>query len=290
MAKRDSPPIGTILLVLPGALWLVAFAVAPLLFLFVTSLWRSDIYGLTPDFTLDNYVTIFSDSIYFRVLLQTLKVAVLSTFFTLLISYPMAYFLASLTGAAKSICLIALFVPFWTSYVVRTFVWLPMLGRNGIVNTFLLDIGIIRQPLEWLLYNEGTVQLGLIYVYSLFMTLPIYLSLDRLDPRLSEAAADLGAGPFRSFYRVTLPLTVPGMISGSIMVFLLACGAYVTPQLLGGTGGVMFGRVIASQYIDTSNWALGGALSVVLVVVVLGCLLLAGQRVKFDEIFLGGRR
>jgi spermidine/putrescine transport system permease protein len=276
-------------LVLPATVWLIIFAVLPLAFLVVISFWTSDAFGLQPILTLNNYTTLLADPIYSLVMLETLKIAVLSTILTLLISYPMAYFLASLTGTVKNICLLALFVPFWTSYVVRTFVWLPMLGRNGIVNGILLKFGIIQEPLGWLLYNQGAVMVGLIYVFMLFMILPIYLSLDRLDPRLMEAAADLGAGPFRTFYRVTLPLTMPGVISGSVMVFLSASGAYITPQLLGGSSGVMFGRVIASQFIETFNWALGASLSVVLVLVVTGCLFLFGRRVKFDEIFVGGR-
>jgi spermidine/putrescine transport system permease protein len=295
MTKRKDgfftgPKFKAVLLVLPATAWLIVFAVLPLVFLAVTSFWSSGLFGLSPDFTFDNYKAIFSDAIYSLVMLQTLKIAFMSTLITFLISYPMAFFLASLKGPSKNVFLLAVFVPFWTSYVVRTFVWLPVLGRNGIVNTILINLGIIHEPIGWMLYNAGAVQLGLVYVYSLFMILPIYMSLDRLDPRLIEAAADLGAGPVRTFLRVTFPLSVPGVLSGCVMVFLLACGAYVTPQLMGGAGGTMFGRVIASQYVDTSNWALGAALSIVLVFVVLLCLFLFGRRVKFDEVFVGGHR
>src|SRR5262249_53549036 len=150
-----------------------------------------------------------------------LWIAVATTALAFVISYPMAYFLASLRGPIKTLCVVLLFLPFWTSYLVRTFVWLPMLGRNGLINQILTGLGIIDTPLDWLLYNEGTVLLGLAYVYTLFMTLPIYLSLDRLDPKLLEAAADLGAGPVQTLWRVLLPLSLPGILSGSIMVFLL---------------------------------------------------------------------
>jgi spermidine/putrescine transport system permease protein len=278
------------LLVLPGAAWLLVFAVAPLGFLVVMSFWRSTLFGLSTELTLANYQTLVADPVYATVLFHTLRIAVTTTLIALIISYPMALFLASLKGSVKTACVVLLFLPFWTSYVVRTFLWLPMLGRNGLINLVLLELGLIETPLDWLLFNEGAVHLGLIYVYTLFMTLPIYLSLDRLDPRLIEAAADLGAGPFQTLRRIILPLSLPGILSGCIMVFLLACGAYVTPQLLGGTSGIMFGNVIAEQYMQTNNWALGATLSLVLIAVVLGCLALFGRRVRLNEVFLGGRQ
>lgn len=276
------------LLVIPGAMWLIAFGVAPLVILFLMSFWTSSIFGTTTDLTLDNYRVIMEDPIYFQILLQTLRIAISVTLLSLFVGYPMAYFIASIDEKKRGILLLLLFLPFWSSYVVRTFVWLPMLGRNGLVNVGLLQLGLISEPLDWLLYNEGATHIGLVYVYTLFMTLPIYLSLDRLDRNLVDAAADLGAGPVRTFLRVVLPLSMPGVLSGCVMVFLLACGAYVTPQLLGGTSGMMFGNVIAPQYTVTNNWALGAALSVVLVVTVFLCLILIGRRVRLNDVFVGG--
>jgi spermidine/putrescine transport system permease protein len=288
MILKTAPRNVTALLVVPATLWLLVFAVAPLLLLVAMSFWTSTIFGTTRELTLDNYRVIVSDPIYLRVLLQTLRIAATVTLISLLVSYPMAYFIASRTPKTKGMFLLLLFLPFWSSYVVRTFVWLPMLGRNGFVNVIMLKLGIISEPLDWLLYNEGTTHIALVYVYTLFMSLPIYLSLDRLDRSLIEAAADLGAGPFRAFYRVILPLTMPGVLSGCVMVFLLACGAYVTPQLLGGTSGIMFGNIIAPQYTVTNNWALGAALSVVLILVVFLCLVIFGRRVRLNDIFMGG--
>jgi spermidine/putrescine transport system permease protein len=277
-----------LLLVIPATTWLLLFAVAPVALLIVMSFWTSSIFGTTADFTLDNYRVILDDPIYFKVLLQTLRIAVSVTIISLIVSYPMAYFIATRPPTTKSIFLVLLFLPFWSSYVVRTFVWLPMLGRSGLVNTTLLNLGVIDAPLDWLLYNEGATHLALVYVYTLFMTLPIYLSLDKLDPKLIEAAADLGASPWRTFRRVILPLSMPGVLSGCVMVFLLACGAYVTPQLLGGTTGIMFGNIIAPQYTVTNNWALGCALSVVLIAVVLACLAVFGRKVRLADVFTGG--
>jgi spermidine/putrescine transport system permease protein len=275
-----------LLLAAPSIVWLCVFAVAPLLLLVVMSFWTSTIFGLSTELTLTNYEAILGDRVYVLVLLKTLRIAFMVTLISLLISYPVAFYLAAARGGRRTALLLVLFIPFWSSYVVRTFVWLPMLGRNGLVNNVLMHLGLIDQPLDWLLYNEAATQIGLIYVYTLFMTLPIYLSLDRIDPQLIEAASDLGAGPVRRFLRIVLPLSMPGVISGCVMVFLLTCGAYVTPQLLGGTSGVMMGNIIAVQYTNTNNWALGAALSVSLIAVVLVILVLFGRRVRLNDVFL----
>lgn len=285
MARRG---LSAVWLTVPAALWLLAFAVAPILFTLAMSTWTSTIFGTTPTWTLTNFEHFFREPLYVTVLLTTIRVACVTTALSLILSYPLAWFLAERQGRAKAIFIVLVFMPFWTSYLIRTFVWLPILGRNGIVNDVLIRSGLIERPLEWLLYNEGTIYLGLIYVYTLFMTLPIYVSLERLDRNLIAAAADLGATPLRIFWRIVLPLSLPGVVSGSVMVFLLAAGAYVTPQLLGGPSAVMFGNLIASQYFNNNNWAFGAALSVVLIAVVLGFVLTVGRWVGLQRIFLGG--
>ncbi|MFN0303202.1 MAG: ABC transporter permease [Burkholderiales bacterium] len=277
------------LLVLPAMLWLFVFSIGPLVFLACVSFWTATAFGLSTDLTTKAYETIGGESVYARVLWQTLRIAIVTTVLALLVSYPLAMFLARLKGRAKTAAVVLLFLPFWTSYVVRTFVWLPMLGRNGLINQTLLALGIVDKPLDGLLYNEGAVYVGLVYVYTLYMTLPIYLSLDRLDPALVEAAGDLGATPMQVLRRVIIPLSLPGVWSGCTMVFLLACGAYVTPQLLGGPSGQMFGNVIASQFLNTTNWPLGAALSIVLVAVVMVFMLIAIRRLGLRRIFVGER-
>lgn len=276
-------------LVVPALLWLAVFAIGPLVYLAAVSFWTATAFGLSSDLTTKAYTTIAGEPVYARVLWQTLRIAFVTTLLALIVSYPLAMFLARLKGGAKTAAVVLLFLPFWTSYVVRTFVWLPMLGRNGLINQVLLGLGIVDRPLDWLLYNEGAVYVGLVYVYTLYMTLPIYLSLDRLDPALVEAAGDLGASPLQAFRRVILPLSLPGVWSGCTMVFLLACGAYVTPQLLGGPSGQMFGNVIASQFLNATNWPLGAALSIVLVVVVMTFMLIAIRKLGLQRIFMGER-
>jgi spermidine/putrescine transport system permease protein len=278
------------LLVAPAMLWLAVFAIAPLGFLAVVSLWKATAFGLSTTLSLDSYRIIANEPVYARVLWQTLRIALVTTLLSLVVSYPLAMFLSRLRGQRRMLAVVLVFLPFWTSYVVRTFVWMPMLGRAGVVNQLLLALGIVDQAVDWLLYNEGSVYVGLVYVYTLYMTLPIYLSLDRLDPKLIEAAGDLGATPLQAFRRVVLPLSMPGVWSGCTMVFLLSCGAYVTPQLLGGTSGHMIGNVIAAQFLSTNNWPLGAALSLALVAVVMACVFIAGRHLGLQQIFMGERR
>ena len=283
-------PIGhPALLLMPGVVWLLLFGLVPLGFMVVMSFWKSSVFGTTPDLNTDNYARLVETPLYGILLLKTLRVALASTLIALVISYPVAYFLTQLRTKWKAVFVLLIFLPFWTSYVVRTFVWVPILGRNGAINKALTWLGVVDQPLEWLLYNEGTVYLGLVYVYTLFMTLPIFLSLEKIDPRLIEAAADLGARPFMVFLKIILPLSWPGVLSGSLMVFLLGVSAYVTPQLLGGPSGIMFGNIIANQFLAGNNWAFGATLSVTLILVMLVLLLVVGRWVGIRQVFTGGR-
>jgi spermidine/putrescine transport system permease protein len=277
-------------LVLPGALWLLIFAVVPAFFLVVLSLWTATVFGIDRTLTLESYRTIGSGTVYVTILFKTLRIALATTVLSLVVSYPIAMFLARLQGSAKFGFLILMFLPFWTSYVVRSFAWLPMLGRNGLINQGLTSLGIIDQPINWLLFTEGTVYVGLVYVYAIYMTLPIYLALDRLDRSLIEAASDLGGRPSQIFRRIVLPISLPGVWSGCTMVFLLSAGAFVTPQLLGGSAGIMIGNIIAQEFLSTSNWPLGAALSVLLMVTVLVVFAVVGRHMGLAQLILGERR
>lgn len=279
----------SLLLAAPGVLWLVVFSLVPIGFVVAMSFWKSSIFGTTPAFSFENYERALLTPLYRNQLLNTIRISLVTTVLALLVSYPVAFFISRLKGIWKPVFVLMLFMPFWTSYVVRSFVWLPILGRNGIINQGLMAAGIIDQPLDWLIYNEGAVLLGLVYVYVLFMTLPIYLSLERIDVSLLEAASDLGARPAQIFRRVILPLSWSGVLAGSIMVFLLSIGAFVTPQLLGGTSGIMFGNIIASQFLSSNNWAFGAALSVSMMVVVLVFLLIASRWIGLGDVFGGGK-
>jgi spermidine/putrescine transport system permease protein len=273
------------LLVAPAAAWIVTFTVAPMVILTAISFWTTTAYGVKPVWTLDNYRTIFGNYVYVDTFLRTLRIAGITTVLTLLAAYPMAFALSRLAGPAKSVVLLLVFLPFWTSYVVRSFLWLPMLGRNGLVNFLLMKFALVSRPVDWLIYNEGAVYVGLIYAYMLFMFLPIYQSLDKQDPKLQEAASDLGATPAQVFRRVIFPLSLPGVFSGCTMVFLFACGAFVTPQILGGASTMMAGNVIGSQFQISNNWGLGASLSVTLMVSVIGCFTLSAWRLGLLQLF-----
>jgi spermidine/putrescine transport system permease protein len=278
------------LLAAPAVLWLLVFSVVPIGLMLAMSFWKSTIFGTHPDFVFDNYKRVFGNSLYIGQLINTLRIAVMTTVISLVVSFPIALLLARLKGPWKPTFVLLLFIPFWSSYVVRTFVWLPILGRNGVINDALRAFGIIDQPLDILLYNQGSVLLGLVYVFTLFMTLPIYVTLDKLDPALLEAANDLGARPLQTLLRVIIPLSLPGVMSGSVMVFLLSVGAYVTPQLLGGPSSLMFGNVIASQFLSDNNWAFGSALAVTMMVVVMIVLMLLGRFIGLQQVFSGNTR
>lgn len=276
------------LLVLPAVCWLLIFTVAPMFMLVVISLWTPTPFGIKQDWTIDNYRSVFTEPVYLSALFRTLRIAILTTLLSLVAAYPMALYLSRM-HRFKTVIMLFVFLPFWTSYVVRGFLWLPVLGRNGLLNFLLLKAGFIDRPIDWFVYNEGAIYVGLVYAYMLFMFLPIYQSLDRLDTKLIEAASDLGATPLQTFRHVIYPLSLPGVMSGCTMVFLFACGAYVTPQLLGGASTLMIGNVIASQFQVANNWALGAALAITLMALVLTCFTLAARRLGLLQIFLGAR-
>ncbi len=289
-ARAATRSAHALLLTVPAFGWLFIFTIVPAVMLTVISFWSSTAYGIKREWTLENYRTIFDNYVYVGTFTRTLRIAAITTLLTLLAAYPMALVLSRLRGGAKTVILLLVFLPFWTSYVVRSFLWLPMLGRNGLINFLLIRAGIVERPVDWLIYNEGAVYIGLVYAYMLFMFLPIYQSLNKQDRKLEEAASDLGATPFQAFRRVIFPLSLPGVFSGCTMVFLFACGAYVTPQILGGASTMMAGNVISSQFQISNNWALGAALSVTLMVMVLLCFALSAWRLGLLQLFSGARQ
>lgn len=274
-----------LLFLLPAFVLLTIYLVIPIIMLFVMSFYRSSMFGVIPDFSWRNYQHFASSTLFVGLLVKSLRMAITVTLISLLVSYPFAYFLARVPGRFKTALLILVMVPFWTSYLIRTMAWLPILGIKGVVNYSLLSLQLVREPVEAFLFNEFSVILTLIHIYLPYMVVPIFLSLDRLDGRLLEAAGDLGANPPRAFWHVTLPLSMPGVVGGVVMVFIAAFGAYVTPKLLGGTSGIMFGNVLADQYSGTFNWPFGAVLALIMIGVVLLLLVLASRIARLDAIF-----
>lgn len=252
----------------PGAFWLIVFFLLPLAVVFAYSFATRGAYGTIKwTLTLENYRQ-FADWLYIKVFLFSLLIAVLTTVICLLVGYPFAYVMSRAPRRWRNALLILVMVPFWTNFLVRTYAIMLLLRSEGLINSFLRSIGLIDQPLN-LLYTPGAVVLGLVYGYLPFMILPLYASIEKFDFSLVEAAQDLGASARRVFLRVMLPLTMPGVVAGSILVFIPSVGAFVTPDLLGGGKVVMIGNLIQQQFLTARHWPFGSAISFVLMAIVL---------------------
>lgn len=247
----------------PALFWLVVFFLLPLVFVFASSFMSRGPGGSpVPPFLVDNYVR--TVTVFDPVLWQTLWFSLATTGLCLLLGYPMAFFISRRRDPRVRLALLFLvLLPFWTNFLVRTYALITLLQREGLINEALVRFGWIEAPLR-LLYTEGAVVLGLVYGFLPFMVLPIYASVERLDMRLVEAAFDLGANDWHAFWRVILPLTLPGVVAGSMLVFIPAIGAFVTPDLMGGTQGLMIGNLVQRQFGGRGNIPLGSAVSMIL--------------------------
>jgi spermidine/putrescine transport system permease protein len=272
MATRTRPRTG-FATALPAIVWLGLFFLLPLTFIFVVSFLtrgRGGV-GMIP-FTFANYARVFE--VFSGVLVDSIWIAALTTLICLIIGYPLAFWIATRKQQwVRSLALFMIILPFWTNFLVRTYALQTLMSREGILNSLFGTLGIIAQPLE-MLNTQGAVLVGLVYGFLPFMVLPIYASVERFDFKFVEAAYDLGANDWASFVRVVLPMTLPGVIAGIILVFVPTIGAFVTPDLLGGTEGLMIGTLINTQYKGQGNQPLGSALSMVMMVVVMVALLI----------------
>jgi spermidine/putrescine transport system permease protein len=251
----------------PGAIIIIGLFLAPLTIILAYSLMtRGAYFGLGPPWTLDNYVRVF-DPLYGQVLLRSFWLAGVATLFCLVLGFPLAMFI-SRAGSRKNLFLNLVILPFWTSFLVRLYAWIFLLRDTGLVNSALQSMGIISEPLP-MLYNDGAVILGLVYGYLPFMVLPLYATLERLDPALMEASADLGARPVTTFTKVVLPLCAPGIKAGAVLVFIPCLGAFLVPDLLGGGKSIMIGNVVQNQFTTARDWPFGAAISLVLMAIVM---------------------
>jgi spermidine/putrescine transport system permease protein len=227
--------------------------------------------------TLKNYARFFSKIggryLYVQIFSRSLVIALLNTLLCLLVGYPLAYFIARQPTNRRNALLLLVMIPFWTNFLVRTYAWMVILRDTGVINNLFLALGLISQPLP-LLYNRGAVVLGLFYGYLPFMILPLYASIEKLDFSLIEAAQDLGANALRTFLRIVLPLTMPGIVAGSIIVFIPSIGAYVTPDLMGGAKVTMVGNLLQQQFLKVRDWPFGSAAGFILMLTVLAATLI----------------
>jgi putrescine transport system permease protein len=262
--------------------WLLVFTALPCLTVLAISLLEvrlgsppftpllSQGEGLLPQInaTAENYARLISDPIYLEAFVSSIRIAGSSALVTLLIAYPMAYALARARSSLRTPLLMMVVLPFWTSFLIRVYAWTGILNSNGLINDALIKLGVIAQPLP-LLHSEFAVHLGIVYSYLPFMVLPIFAVLERLDWTLLAAAADLGARPFTTFWRVTLPLSLPGIVAGLLLVFIPALGEFIIPELLGGPETLMVGRVLWTEFFNNHDWPMASALAVALLVVIL---------------------
>jgi len=270
---RRRPGLQTLLLIFPSLFWLILFFAIPLIIVFVYSFLKRGPYGqVVWEFNLNNYARFF-DPLYLKIFARSFKIAAITTAVSLLLGYPMAYWIATRSPKWRNILLLLLMIPYWTNFLVRTYAWILILRDSGLINSLLMGWGLIVEPLP-LFGTDFAIIIGLVYGWFPSMVLPCYAAIERLDFSLVEAAQDLYANELRAFARVVIPITMPGIIAGSILVFIPSLGAYVTPDLLGGAKSVMIGNVIQSQFLSVRDIPFGSAFSFVLMVIMLGATLI----------------
>ena len=250
-------------LISPPLIYSLVMLAAPLALVMLLSLWSQNYLELDRTFRLDNYIEATTEPLYQLLLTRSLVISGIVTICTVILAYPIAYYVAMFGGKAKSLLLLLITIPFWTSYLIRIFLWKVILGYNGVINGSLMGMGIIEEPLTFILYNANAVVLTLAHAWAPFAILPIYVSLTKIDKSLLEAARDLGDNAFQRFIRVTLPLSMPGVIAATLVVFIPTVGDYVTPKLLGGTDGLMIANMIQVQFGKANNAPLGSELAII---------------------------
>ena len=270
-------------LLTPVTIWLGLFFLVPLLFILAYSFGTSGIYGeMTLGFNPGNYLRVF-DPLYLEIVGRTLVIALTNTLLCLLLGYPLAYFIAFKGGRWKNILILLVMIPFWTSLLLRAYAWVVILSGNGIANRTLQFLGITDEPLL-LIFTPQAVTMGMVYSYLPFMILPLYAALEKFDVRLKEAAQDLGASRWHTFWRVTFPLSMPGVIAGSILVFIPSAGEFVIPNLLGGARTVLVGNLIQAQFLQARDWAFGSALAVMLAALLVGAIMFYVRKVGAEKL------
>lgn len=277
---RGDNRLGQYAMLAPLGISAVLVVLVSLAMILALSLQRADPTALFTEFTFAAYRENVGQPIFWVVLLRSLSISAAVTFATVVLSYPVAYFIAFKAGRYKAPLLILIAAPFFTSYLLRIFAWKIILGFNGVVNSLLKTIGLIDQPLEFLVYNPFSVVVALTHAYLAFAVLPIYVALERIDKSLIESASDLGARPFANFRQITLPLSLPGVAAAALVIFVPTVGDYVTPTLVGGPGGTMIGNFIQSQFGKANDWPAGSALAmtVIFTVGLLLALVVAGAK------------
>jgi len=260
--------------------WLLIFFLAPFVIVFKISVAESLIASppfsplfdiaqngaLSVHLVFDNYAYLWEDSLYIKTYVNSIRISTISTILCLLLGYPIAYAIVRSAPTTRFVLLMLIILPFWTSFLLRIYAWMGLLADQGTINNILIYFGLINRPIR-LMYSEFAVHIGIVYSYLPFMILPLYANMEKLDHTIHEAAADLGARPFTTFFTVTLPLTTPGIMAGSLLVFIPATGEFVIPDLLGGGNVLMIGRVLYNEFNANHDWPVASAVAIVLLLV-----------------------
>ena len=253
-----------LLMISPPLIYAILMLAIPIGAIVLFSFWTQNFMDVDTTFTLNNYREIIEKPIYFALLQRSLFVSGTVTFVTVILAFPLAYFVSFHVPAhRKSLWLFLITIPFWTSYLIRVFLWKVILGYNGVVNTGLINFGLIDEPLTFILYNVNAVIITLAHAFAPFAILPIFVALEKIDRSLLEASEDLGESKLSTFFRVTLPLSMPGLVAAVLIVFIPTIGDYVTPELMGGAGGKLIANMIQTQFLALNNAPLGAALAIV---------------------------
>jgi len=258
------------LVTIPPLLWVGVFLLAPYCFLFCISFWQVQSQQIVHHWNLQEYALLFRNPVYLEVLARSARIAGVVTSATLLLGVPLAYFVSQRTARFKSLLYQLVIIPLWVSYLVRAYAWKTILGGDGILNTLLMHLGVLHQPASFLLYSPFAVILTLTHIYTPFVFLPVYASMEHIPKPLLEAALDLGASRARTFWTVIFPLALPGVIAGATFAFVLSLGDFIAPLLIGGPNGIMISNIVVSLFGAAYDWPLGSAISVCVLILVVG--------------------
>jgi spermidine/putrescine transport system permease protein len=260
--------MGAALFLGPALLYMLCFMLLPYTNILQYSVWRVENYAVIPDFNVDNYLRILRSPTYLSAIRNSLEVAAIVTVISTVLGYLLAFYAVFFSGRARPLLYFLIVIPLWTSFLLRAFIWRIILGREGIINGALVWLGVIHEPLSILLFNRFSLCIALVYVFIPFIALPVYAALEKIPREAIEASMDLGANPLLTFWRVILPLSMSGVITGASFTFCLSFGDFVAPMLLGGPGNLMISSVIISQFGSAFDWPFGSALAVVVIAVI----------------------
>lgn len=284
---RDREDLRGLALISPTVLYALALLLVPVAMVILYSFWKQSFMTIDHTFRLSNYEAAFTQPIYRALFLRSLWISLTVSLVTVVMAYPVAWYISFHGGRNKNLWLFVITVPFLTSYLLRVMAWKVVLGHNGVVNSALMWLGLIHQPIEALLYTANSVVITLVHSWVAFAILPIFVSMEKIDRSLVEAGRDLGDSAFRSFRRIVLPLSLPGVISAFVIVMIPTIGDYVTPTLVGGRDGMMIANIIQTNFGQAQNWPMGAALSVSAMVLVS---LAAGIMVLLLRLLVNGVR